>query len=200
MKWIFYIYIFLRVWVWHLNYYNMLHQFNFFIFSNYIHLIFIFIPLSIYLFIYSLIYSFFNSMNWHLGFYGYVIWSSILFYFISNYMISYFNFIFNFAGDLEPSRRGNHDQIGNLMKRISSVDDHLTMIEASHVFYRIPITFTRCPKSVITCPQKTGWLPHILDDSHVKKQGITCISHHKVTTRMISHKKNNGGVTTGHFS
>ena len=120
MKWIFYsifilfLFLFLKVWVWHLNYYNPLHYFNFLIFFNCIRLIFIFIPLSIYLFIYSLIHLFFNSMNWYFGFCGYVIWFSIWFYSISNYMISYFNFIFNFAWDLEPSRRGDHNRIGKL--------------------------------------------------------------------------------------
>ena len=139
-------FLFLRVWVWHLNYYNSLHYFNFLIFLiAYVWYLFLypyqFICLFTHLFIYSLI-------PWIdiLDFCGYVIWFSILFYSISNYMISYFNFIFNFEWDLEPSRRWDHDQIGNLMKRRSSVDDHLTMIRASRVFYRIPVTFPRCPK------------------------------------------------------
>ena len=72
IAWNEFLFLFLRVWVWHLNYYNLLHQFIYFF--NCIHLIFIFIPLSIYLIAYSLIYSFFNSMNWHLGFFcGYAI-------------------------------------------------------------------------------------------------------------------------------
>ena len=69
--------LFLRVWVWHLNYYNLLHQLHmsniyFYAFIN---------------FFFSIIYSFFNSMNWHLGFYSYVIWFSTWFYSTPNYVI-----------------------------------------------------------------------------------------------------------------
>ena len=58
-----------------------------------------------------------------------------------------------------------YTSIRNLMRRIPSVDNHLTMIGASRVFYRIPITIhgsiwgalsvtlsPNVPKSTITCP------------------------------------------------
>ena len=109
-------FLFFRVWVWHLNYYNPLHYFNFLIFSNCIRLIFIFIPLSIYLFIYSLIHLFFNSMNWHFGFLWLcdLIFYLILFYFQLHDFL--FQLYFYFAWDLEPSRKGDHDQIGKLWR------------------------------------------------------------------------------------
>ena len=115
-----------------------------------------------------------NCMNWYLYIYLFSLLTYLSFWGNCARLIPFFF----------KTQWSMYTTIGNLTRRISSVDDHLTMIEASRVFYRIPITIhgsilrgtisnmgepsLDVLKSTITCPHKTLWSPHILDNSYVR--------------------------------